>query len=1034
MNQRTFRVLILLVVFCLAGSLAAGPAVAVTSEGQATPTPAAPQPPGRPEPPTLPQVGADAAASAPGYCASYGGSTAYEALTGIDVTRKQDGTIQIITHVYIANPVGCTAGTACPSYDQSPEYVNLWIDWNQNKSWEANEKVIDAALTGYKNINYHGDMTYAALIVPPTTAVSGVTWLRGNVGWSTDPNDPCLQYWTWGNVLDRQIESSPPSIKNITSTGLGTANNQPETGSKVRLEAELVMPSGYTLEECSWTGDLSAGKGDKANKCAYEYTPATGAGPDVKTYGEKNVTLTIGYKHTASGITGSVNRTHKYKVFFKKFGDDDGDCAWGTFWNGCEKNWFSYWKDDGAVPGLNAGHVKYGNYSDPTIIGGFDRSTHLITLGDRATESDGSITIPKVNDCPDTYTFPGGKGINLTALTLAHENYHKLLDANWHENQPWYQKTDSDQDRLPDDYETDTTKTKTDNADTCNLAGEISGDYATYGDNELQARRAELGVTGVAQNDWANPGAQTNPAYAAAAVELAAPAPAVAVLTGGYDAALLSAFTGNYSDGGLDTNGNGLYDVLRVIAGVQVDAAGDYLLIADLADGAGSPITSAVSPISLSAPGTYNVELLFDGKQIRHHAVNGPYKLARLGLYYKEGFHSIEELENPYTTGAYASSAFEPTAAGFNNTYGAVTQDTGGDGLFDLLNISVGVNAQAAGTYTLYGELYGTQVIGTASAAQTLTAGNNTVTLSFSGQQIYFSKQNGPYLLKNLRIKNALDVQTDFIKNAYTTSAYSYTLFQHGSLYIQPSGFSSQGIDANANALYDFLRINFTVNVNAAGQYPIKVSLKDSQGNAIGEMSQTFNLVSGANKVPFDFPGGKIRSTQVNGPYQVTAVSLFDPAGALADVYDGPYVTGAYQYTSFDNPLVSIGTITFQPGDGNGNGKYEYLIWSFPVYTGAQGSVKINSFITDAEGNILFTFVAEFDGIANTTRVIKVVMWGSDILAKQKVGPYVLRDLNIYHSADLNQSVSLDEAHTTPAYLLSDFEQNPRQYMPILAR
>ena len=128
----------------------------------------------------------------------------------------------ITVNVYIANPSGCTYGEPCPSYDSSPEYVHVWVDWNGDKVFGDDEQVINDALTGYLNINYRGTMVSSHVVTVPSDAANH-TWMRANLGWSSygDPcNNPCSSSWSWGSVIDKEIGIlTPPSIKDINITG-----------------------------------------------------------------------------------------------------------------------------------------------------------------------------------------------------------------------------------------------------------------------------------------------------------------------------------------------------------------------------------------------------------------------------------------------------------------------------------------------------------------------------------------------------------------------------------------------------------------------------------------------------------------------------------------------------------------------------------------------------------------------------------------------------------------------------------------------
>ena len=152
--------------------------------------------------------------SAPGYCPSYGGSHAYEYISSVTYTQNPGGTMTITVDIYIANPTGCTYGNPCPEYDPSPEYVNVWVDWDGDKVFESGEKVIDDALTGYTNINYHGTMTSQKIVTIPPGAVSSI-WMRANLGWDHDPNNPCEQYWTWGDIVDKKVEVETVKVVQI---------------------------------------------------------------------------------------------------------------------------------------------------------------------------------------------------------------------------------------------------------------------------------------------------------------------------------------------------------------------------------------------------------------------------------------------------------------------------------------------------------------------------------------------------------------------------------------------------------------------------------------------------------------------------------------------------------------------------------------------------------------------------------------------------------------------------------------------------
>lgn len=46
-------------------------------------------------------------------------------------------------------------------------------------------------------------MTASSIVTIPENAVSE-TWMRVNLGWGYDPNNPCEYSWTWGDVVDKK--------------------------------------------------------------------------------------------------------------------------------------------------------------------------------------------------------------------------------------------------------------------------------------------------------------------------------------------------------------------------------------------------------------------------------------------------------------------------------------------------------------------------------------------------------------------------------------------------------------------------------------------------------------------------------------------------------------------------------------------------------------------------------------------------------------------------------------------------------------
>ena len=972
----------------------------------------------RPLPPDIPEN--TKTITATGYCASDGGSIEYESISHVTLTPlPNSATYKLEVQVFIANPTGCGAGQPCPEYDDSPEYVNVWIDWNGDKTWDNSEKVMDLALTGYSNINYSGTMTAVTQFSKPTIVTEDPTWLRANLGWGYDPNNPCEMNWIWGNVVDQLEQFKLPKIKDITAKGIGTDGDNPQTGEPVQLEAELEVPTNYEITQCEWSGDLtpSPTTGDAANKCQGKYTPATGDGPKIATYGEKTVKLTITYKHKASGVTGQSSKQHQYKVFFDKKGDDDTNTR---------PNWYDYWGMNGAAPSLVGTAYGGGSYT-----------------GSDWAQYNGNVAAPVYTvfnyasmDCDvGNYTHNGfsiaihARGIDCVEFALAHERSHYQVDSNWLAGGIWNGMADTDGDELPDTVEN--TMTGFDSSNNYSFPG-----YGVAGDDEeIYSDVQALGNTGVASNDWANPGKQTIPPYAFLYI-----LPKVASIKNEHDTQLLARsrqetradpindggtdakFTGSYSDQGVDTDSDGKYNQLKIEIGLLVGDAGNYHIQGNLRDNQGHLISSEFS--GFLPLGNQIVTLTFDTTLLRMLRTNGPYILSALWL---TGKNELAYLTDIYTINSYNYNDFDVPLVELNQNYAETVTDTDEDGLYNLLQISIALKVQKAGTYLVVGELESSEnIITVISKTVSLSTGSQSIDLDFDGRLIFQHRQDGPYYLRRLRVEDTSGNKIDFINEAYTTGAYTYTQFQHDNVSIDANSYRDQGVDIDNDGDFDYLRVKFDLmNVGQGGDYRVLADLNDSNGNTIESQELSVTLTT-ANPftVTLDFLGSNIYQRGIDGPYQVSRVTLINAEGAVIDYQQDAHTTLAYSYTDFGAPLVSLtGNYQDYGQDISNDGLYDYLVIEIGVFPDNDGLIVATGRLVDSLGQEIEWVTNHVEMTGGSEQKIALAFNGKRIHAHGVDGPYELRDLLVYQTIDPNQSAYVSLAHTTNAYNYEDFPE-----------
>ena len=927
---------------------------------------------------------------APEYCISNGGSTSYEYISGVNYTKNPSGTMIITVDIFIANPTGCTYGNPCPEYDNSPEYVNAWIDWDGDNVFENHEKVIDVALTGYHDLNYYGTMTNSTIVTIPAGA-EDITWMRVNLGWAHDPDDPCESSWTWGDVFDEQIstETDLPQIEDIIVSGPPGDESNPMTTQPVTLEAIISTVSGYTINSVSWSGDgIPAG----ATSNPYTYTPAVG------THGSKNIQCTIAYEKTATGETGQDIKTKGFKLFFVKSGDEDGDG---------EPNWFEHWKSDGAVPDMNQATYNAG-------LGGYGRYVHGSATVEVSPNAAGQHYGSAIIACGESFGGPTVRGITTATEVVAHELYHKWVYGQWHDG--WSGETDTDGDGLPDDYEGSTSHTPIDDPDSCDLATIKHPTYATYGDHELMAMRAgtAAGPSAVAANDWANPGKQTTPAYGDIC------GIALSLQTSKATGPVEGKFSGRNVDKGNDTDGDGLYDYLTVSSEIEVINGGIFGIVAWLSDEKGSDITFINKPIVLDT-GMQKITLNFDGLAIRRHDVDGKFNVKMLlsDEYGNEVDHQY------YTTSAYKSEEFQEPHAEFNGKYFDYAIDTDDDKLYNYLKIDVGVRIRTSGKYTVKGWLYdskGEKII-MSSKTTRLNVGDHVVTLNFNGFAIRQHRADGPFYLKYLTLSDEKGNEIGFIHKAYETRTYKYQAFQRRGAEFT-GAYESYGKDPNRNKFYDFLAIDAGVRVFTPGKYTVAGWLYDKDGKCLCPAHGDYYLSRDSSFVTLDFSGKPIYKHGTNGPYYLKYITLYNEKGIINDQQHDAHATAAYNYKLFQPLVLLTGYYSDYGEDTEEDGFYDNLMVCVEVLTSDSGHCAISARLMDRNGREILWAHGSSYLTGNKPQKVCINFDGRYIYANMMDGPYYVRDVYVYHTGDANVPDYVSEAYTTAVYSTTDFEKS----------
>ena len=481
-----------------------------------------------------------------------------------------------------------------------------------------------------------------------------------------------------------------------------------------------------------------------------------------------------------------------------------------------------------------------------------------------------------------------------------------------------------------------------------------------------------------------------------------------------FDMSPLS-FSPPHSDAGVDIDGDGLFEFLQVNASVNVTDAGSYNIQGGLFDPFGGPISFVGVTASLS-PGIQSVALDFSGIQIYSHGVDGPYRVDLTA--YDASFRFLDS--DTHTTAAYAYTDFEQPTLRFAPPHSDAGVDTDGDGRFNVLRISVRVNATEAGSYTIIGTLYDPffGFIDTAATTVPLGVGEQTVALDFAGWKVRQHGVDGMYTAS----LNAFDASGQPLdSDTYTTQAYQALDFDTPPAALAPPH-SDAGVDRDGDGLYNAIDVNVSLAVDEAGTYRLSATLYDSTLTiSLGFASTTVDLGTGPRNASLEFSTIPMVANAIDGPY-VATISLLTSDFDLLD--SGTHTTAAYTVSQFD-PLPA----QFQPPhsdrgidrDVPADGVYNVLEVDVNVSVTEPGVFELAGNLYDPNGSFLITQAVWFGTLSVGPHTLPLFFPGVDIRSSGFDGPYFvgLTLLAIFEGSVFPFAF---DPYVTSAYTVTEFQ------------
>jgi len=228
--------------------------------------------------------------------------------------------------------------------------------------------------------------------------------------------------------------------------------------------------------------------------------------------------------------------------------------------------------------------------------------------------------------------------------------------------------------------------------------------------------------------------------------------------------------------------------------------------------------------------------------------------------------------------------------------------DLNANGALDRIAVDTNVQVATAGRFRLFVRLGAAGRSLVASGDANLTAGARTLSAEFDTQKLVAAGLGrGPYAveLAELVFLAPGKVQPADRKVNLGIIDLSNTPFERPALQLT-GGASDAGLDANANGLFDELRVSLQVDVLSGGTYSFSGRLADDFGTPIALYASSAALQSGLNTLLLRFPGAAIGARGISGPYTLDNLLITDNGARSLNAPGRVARTQTYSYKQFE--------------------------------------------------------------------------------------------------------------------------------------
>lgn len=283
--------------------------------------------------------------------------------------------------------------------------------------------------------------------------------------------------------------------------------------------------------------------------------------------------------------------------------------------------------------------------------------------------------------------------------------------------------------------------------------------------------------------------------------------------------------------------------------------------------------------------------------------------------------YAVPAPEETYLINNKALKSFLVKGALLNKANKEELIDLDGDGKYEFMNVSLGIDVFEEGDYSasfVLASFLGAEFNSFEKTAH-FTKGKQNISILVPLSSLKKFDLQGPYRIQSIMLLSRASKEgsislineirnnplegwkhglLDIDNEGFLTGAYKLSSFQDPSKIVEES-FVDYGIDTNNNKLFDFLIVNVTIDAKIAGDYILTAELGAGY-DAIDAETKFYAPKPGNYIVSLNYSGIDIRRAKLIGQYNIKDVSLFY-LDNREDYIEEKILSGTYSSENFES-------------------------------------------------------------------------------------------------------------------------------------